>query len=138
MEPKSLTVADSYGVLASRMAELKAYIEKKGFELKPFQDEYNELRQSIIPKKMEAEGITTVNVAGVGRVTCTTQMSISTTDPEGLQKWLQENGFEALIKPTVNASSLKSLIKECLEEGTEYPADYVEVSSFTQASLTKK
>lgn len=138
MEIKNLDATANYSVLATRMAELKAYIESKSNELKPFQDELNQLRQVTIPKKMEEEGITTVNVAGVGRLTCTTQMSVTTIDPVGLQKWLEDNEYEALIKPTVNSSSLKSLIKECLEEGRDYPADFVNISSFTQASITKK
>lgn len=132
-----LDTTSTYGELAERFKSLKDTIEHMTNAIKPFSDELNELRQKTIPQKMEDEGISTVNVKGLGRITCSTQMSCSTIDPNGLKQWLVDNGYEGLIQPVVNSSTLKSFVKERIEAGEEYPSDFINISSFTQASLTK-
>lgn len=132
-----LDTTASYGELAERFKFLKDTIDQMSNAIKPFQEELTVLRQKTIPEKMDAEGISTVNVKGLGRVTCSSQMSCSTIDPDGLKNWLVENGYEGLIQPTVNSSTLKSFVKERIEAGEDYPSNCVNISFFTQASLTK-
>jgi hypothetical protein len=134
---KKLDTSATYGELAERFKHLKDTIDQMTAAIKPFQDELTELRQKTIPAKMEEEGISTVNVKGLGRITCSSQMSCSTIDPNGLKQWLVDNGYEALIQPVVNASTLKSFVKERIEAGEDYPSDCINISFFTQASLTK-
>ncbi|QGH73654.1 MAG: hypothetical protein [Podoviridae sp. ctpVR23] len=132
-----LDTTASYGELAERFKFLKDKIEEMTLAIKPYQDELTELRQKTIPAKMEEEGVSTVNVKGFGRITCTSQMSCSTIDPNGLKQWLVDNGYEGLIQPVVNSSTLKSFVKERIEAGEDYPSDCINISFFTQASLTK-
>ncbi len=53
-------------------------------------------------------------------------------------KWLVDNGYESLIKPVVNASSLSATAKELIENGRELPEEFFKVHSQPDISVTKK
>lgn len=95
------------------------------------------LRLEMIPAKMEEDGIERIAYEGIGRVALTGDMYVSTTDKPGLYNWLEENGFSDLIQPTVNASTLKAFIKGRIKAGKDVPVDFVKVTPFTRASITK-
>lgn len=109
-------------------------------ELAEINKEYDVLRMSIIPKKMEDEGVHNTTLAGVGRVQLTDDLfaSIKAGMKDEAYQWLSDNGHGDLISPTVNASSLKAMIKQAIVKGEDIPEDYFNISPVVRASITRK
>jgi hypothetical protein len=129
----------SYLELATAVQQCKAIIAEQEAATKKVKDELDRLQMNVIPAKMEDEGVSTVNVKGIGRITVTTQMrtNVPSDNVPALKKWMRENGYEGLISEVINSSTLKSWIKERIQESEEYPADLINIYVFDQASLTK-
>jgi hypothetical protein len=129
----------TYLELATKVKDLKATIAEQESATKKVKEELDRLQLNIIPAKMEDEGVSTVNVKGVGRITVTTQMrtNVPSDNVPALKKWMRENGYGGLISEVINSSTLKSWIKERIQESEEYPADLINIYAFDQASLTK-
>ena len=98
---------------------------------------YDHMRVMVVPAKMDAEGLDGMTVAGIGRVSITGDIHASTIDKAGAFLWLEENGHGDIIQETVNASTLKALLRRRLKEGEEIPETLFKVSPFDRASITK-
>lgn len=103
------------------------------------QAEFDTLRKIVIPAKMEEVGFDTVNISGVGRISLRAEIyaSIIKDQKDEAYAWLAANGHGALIKDTVNSSSLKAFCKESMINGVELPDDIFSVTPYTMATLTK-
>lgn len=98
---------------------------------------YDHMRVMVVPAKMDAEGLDGMTVAGIGRVSITGDIHVSTVDKAGAFLWLEENGHGDIIQETVNASTLKALLRRRLKESEEIPEALFKVSPFDRASITK-
>ena len=95
----------------------------------------------VVPEKFLEEGVKTITTLSGHRVTVSNQLSVKILEKEAGYQWLKDNGLEALIKPTVNASSLKAAIKDMMEnENKQPPTDVFSVknAAFTSVTSTKK
>lgn len=147
MEPEALRL--SSGVLADAtdpldavstvhvMAALKTLYERTDEVKKAVGKAYDHVRVLVLPTKMDAEGIDGMTVAGIGRVSITGDIHTSMVDREAAFLWLEENGHGDVIQETVNASTLKALLRKRLREGQEIPETLFKVSPFDRASITK-
>ena len=131
----------------SSYQELALYLENKAAELKSYEKvvksikaDIEDVKVNILPQKMEAEGMQTVTVKGVGRLSNNPQFraSVKAEHKQEMQQWLRDRGFEAMIQETLNSSTLKAWVKEQLEQGAEVPTDYLNLHSFDMVTLTKK
>lgn len=129
----------SYQELAARMKELKDGIATNDEASRTLKNELERITLNLLPEKMDAEGVSTVNVKGYGRITITQQMraNVPADRAPELRQWLRDNGYEGLIAETVNSSTLKSWVKERIAECEDYPADLINLYTFEQATLTK-
>ena len=120
-----------------RMRDLAG--EKAGLEdqLKLINAEYDVIRMETLPEKMDNEGVENLKVAGIGRVSLTADMFVATVDKQGLFQWFREQHLGDMIQDTVNASTLKAFVKRRMKEGKDVPTDYLRVTPFTRASITK-
>lgn len=137
---RELTSESGAADLGVYMRDLKDQIDDLAAVKTAFQEEYDRIRNQVIPDKMEAEGMTTITLAGVGRITVSNKMG-ATILPDyklDMHQWLRDNGFAALVTATVNASTLTAFVKEQMEAGNEIPFDYLNITTYRQASLTKK
>lgn len=103
------------------------------------QKEFDLCRKIVIPDKMEDLGFDSVNIAGLGRLSLRSEMYASILadkKPQGYA-WLEENGHGDLIKETVNASSLKALLKEQIALGELIPDDIFTCNPYLMATITK-
>lgn len=123
--------------LSAEMQKIRVGKDALEAELKIINAHYDVLRLESIPNKMDEEGVERVSYEGIGRVGLTADMYVSVADKPGLYEWLEDNGFGDLIQPVVNASTLKAFIKGRMKDGKEVPAEYVNVTPFTRASITK-
>lgn len=119
------------------MARLKALNEAADEAKKAIGKAYNHVRMSCLPEKMGEEGLDGLRVEGVGRVSITADIHARTLDKEGAFIWLEENGHGDIVQETVNAGTLKALLRRRLREGEEIPETLFKVSPFERASITK-
>lgn len=96
-------------------------------------------KEVSMPNRMDAEAVKTFNTENF-RVTRTARVfaSITSEQIEQAYDWLRENGYGALIKETVNSSSLSAAAKEMMQEGEELPEELFKVHMKDGISITKK
>lgn len=120
----------------SRLKSEKDALEEK---LSEINKRIEILARQEIPNTMDKAGIHNVNFEGIGRISLRADVfaSISVDNREAAYEWLAATGRESLIKPTVNASSLRAAVKAWLQDGEEIPEDLFKVTPYTQATLTR-
>lgn len=114
---------------------------------------YDMLRVGLLPVVMEEAGTESVKVTGVGTIFLQDDIRLKYIMPEGLDEeaadiaaamktdaicdWLETIGAGDVIKSTVNASTLKAMIKKRIKEGVKdaYPKDLMEVTPFTRSQI---
>ena len=129
----------SYPQIAAQLVVLTSQIGEAEAHLRSLKRAKEVITDEILPKKLNQEGVSTVHVKDFGRLSIRTETRVSTKAGQApiLQQWLTANGYEELIKPTVNSSTLKSFIKECIQEGRDYPDELINMHSFERVTLTK-
>lgn len=120
-----------------KMRDLQAEKEKLDGLLKIINAHYDVIRMETIPEKMDEDGVENMRVEGIGRVSLTADMFVATTNKQGLFQWFREQHLGDMIQDTVNASTLKAFVKRRMKEGKDVPSDYLRVTPFTRASITK-
>lgn len=121
------------------MANIQAQLKEAESVKTELQKHFDEIRQFHVPNALEDAGIRTATFEGIGRVQVTADMRVSQVPErrEELYDWLRRSGAGDLIKPNVNASSLKSFIKELISEGVEVPEGMLNINPFERASITR-
>jgi hypothetical protein len=96
-------------------------------------------KEVSMPARMDAEKAKTFNTEKY-RVTRTARVfaSILSDQISAAYDWLRRNQYDALIKETVNSSSLSAAAKELMEAGRELPEDMFRVHMKDGISITKK
>lgn len=130
------TVAEAAHV----MAQLKEQLEEAKAYASSIQKDYDTLRKVILPKKMEEAGLDSMVVTDVGRINVRPELytSVIKGRNEEAHHWLQTNGYDAAVKETVNSSSLKAILKECMGSGVIVPDSIFKITAYEMATITKK
>lgn len=132
-EIEHLELVDLVKLMASIRRELDDTREKAA----ELQRKWDFLRIESIPPKMEEEGLESARISGVGTLSLAADAWIGTKDQSALFQWLEANGHGDLITETVNASTLKAFMKECLRNGEEIPdEEVVKFTPYTYAKIT--
>lgn len=136
----NLTTDSTYLELALFLNDTKDQIRGLESQLKALKADMEDVQINVLPTKMQADGMSNVTIAGVGRLSNNPQFRVSVKAEHkfDMQDWLKSNGFEAMIQETLNSSTLKAWTKEQLEQGNEIPTDYLNLHSFDMITLTKK
>lgn len=103
------------------------------------QKQFDLMRHVVMIEKMEEKGVENITIVDVGRISIRAEARASLVDgskPEAIA-WLIENGFESIPQTTVNASTLKALLKEQLQKGLEFPDELFNFTPYSMAVLTK-
>jgi hypothetical protein len=132
---KNLSLLDKVSLMKQYAAEK----EKAEEALKVINAWYDVLRFEAIPTQMEDDGIENVRFEGIGRVSITGDLLVSTKGgaKDALVQWLGDHGLGDLVQEQVNASTLKAFVKRRIKEGKPYPEEYLNVTPITRASITK-
>lgn len=97
-------------------------------------------REVTLPERLDEEELKTFTAANGDRMSRTAR--IFANIKPGMQdkafEWLRANDYEALIKETVNASSLSAAAKEIAESGFELPEDIFGTHTKDGVSITRK
>jgi hypothetical protein len=125
--------------LVHAMATMQNRKEALEDQLKIINKEFDFLRITKIPTKMEEDGVDRINVTGIGRVSLTADMHVSVKADQKSEffTWLRDNGRGDLLQENINPSTLKAAVKKMFREGEEVPDQLLNVSPFTRASITR-
>ena len=134
-EFKLLSIPD----LVKRMAETKEALDAAKEVESEHQAVFDILRLMVLPEKMDEEDVSTMTVAGVGRVSI--QSDIYFSIPAALREeafdWLRDHGHGDIIQETVNSSTGKAWAKEAIKKGEVLPEDLFKVTPFSRVQLTR-
>lgn len=84
----------------------------------------NRLKTEVIPKQLIDLEVDSIKMAGYNFILgTTTYASIPEDKREVGYKWLRDNGYGELIKETVHAKSLASIVKAIFEETAQDPPE---------------
>ena len=87
---------------------------------------------------MEHEGVKTITLIGIGRVTVSHRFSCSMLDKERGMKWLKDEGHGSIVQETVNSSTLAAFAKDItVNQGGSLPEDLFKVGTAPYTSITK-
>lgn len=129
----------SYKKLALKFRELREQLEANKAESKRLNDMFDALTLKVIPDRMMEDDMRTMTITGVGRLELRPNVWTSTKDSMALQDWLKEHNLDEIIVPSVNGSTLKSVIKELKERGEEIPPEeIVEITPYIRATVVGK
>jgi len=125
--------------LAQAQVDVKAAIDRLAADKTVLQKEFDHLRLHRIPEQMENEGIESVKLEGIGRLSTQGNLyaGIMKDKKEEAYAWLEYHGHGDLIKGTLNASSLKAFLKECMRNGEAFPDDLFKATPYMMATITK-
>ena len=125
--------------LIGAMSTLQNRKEALEEQLKILNREYDFLRITKVPSRMEDDNIDRISIPGIGRVSLTADMhvSVKASMREKFYDWLRDNGRGDLIQDVVNPSTLKAAVKRMLQSGEEIPDEMLNVNPFTRASITR-
>lgn len=127
------------GATANLIATTKLAIEKAETEFKGTKETLSYCLEVAIPERFKREEIKTFNTDDF-RVTISTRVMASIVDEEreNAYQWLRDNGYDSIIKETVNASTMSATAKEIMENGRELPDDMFRTFTKDGTSITKK
>ena len=104
----------------------------------PLEKGYDYLRFTIVPKLMETDDVTSLTVAGVGRVNLMDDVQVRVASKERLQEWLVEHDLEDMIQQTVHAQTLTAFVRRRVKEAGELPPETViTYKPITRAQITR-
>jgi len=127
--------------ITRRMKEVSDRIDQYDEVKKKLQKEYDALRKMWLPMAMDSEGLSNMNIDGVGRVALRSDIyvSIPAAARDVAYDWLRGTGHGGIIKQTVHAGTLRSTVKEMLRKGEALPdPEVLKVTPFDIAVLTKQ
>lgn len=126
--------------LIRMMDQIRDEKESLEAQLKEVNGRYDELRLRVIPQRFEQEGIESLTVEGVGRcnLTADAYVSIPAERKPDAYQFFSDIGKEDIITKTINASTLKAVVKEMVRQGVEFPEDVIKFSPYTRASITRR
>jgi hypothetical protein len=140
-QPNEFAHYDALGLtdLVHAMSTLQNRKEALEAQLKLINKEYDFLRITKVPAKMEEDGVDRISVTGIGRVSLTADMhvSIKADQKDRFYEWLRDNGRGDLLQENVNPSTLKAAVKGMFKSGEEVPEQMLNVSPFTRAAITR-
>ena len=126
--------------LAHQMKHVQEIKETAEKELKEINAEYDVLRLEVIPAKCEEQGIEGIKIEGLGRLNLTADLYVSIK--AGMKKplfdWFSKAKLRDMVQPTVNSSTLKAFVKGRIKAGKPLPEEFLNVTPFTRASITKE
>ena len=109
-------------VLAERISDLQKHV--------------NSLSYETIPTLFTNQGVKTITLPEVGRVSINVRWNASMIDKEKGMDWLRASGNEGLIQETVNAQTLSAFAKGETLAGKPLPSDLFKVGTTQFVSIT--
>lgn len=128
----------SISTLGAAAEKLDKEVKRLDAELSTAKEELNHLLTFRIPRKLEEEGLTAVDMPSGRRLKLDEKFfcNVLVGDKPELNEWLRDNGYGDLIKEEVNPNTLKAWAKGRVEAMEEVPP-MCKISTSTVAKFTK-
>lgn len=133
-----MSIDEKLATIASRWSDLRAEKEELEAKLKDVNLEIMQIAERDIPQMLDDAGLDSVKVKGIGTVYLQGQIQVavlSDNQPKLIEYMISE-GHSDLVKETVHPGTLKSWVKERLDENLEVP-DFIQVRKYMAARLRK-
>jgi len=129
----------SLAELGKYFGDIKALADKAKGVSTALAKEYDFLRFTAVPDKMQEAGLEQAKIENVGRLQLDDDIraSIVGDSKEDAFQWLDDTGHGDLVQPGVHAGSLKALLRTMMKEGEEIPEELFNISAFTRAKLVR-
>jgi len=103
------------------------------------QKKFDFLTITIVPERMDEEGIDSIKLTDIGRLQTQADLrcSVPAKNKEALNEWLVENGHESMITTTINSSTLKAFVREQIREGKPWPQEILKVEPYSRSTIVK-
>lgn len=99
---------------------------------------YDRLRFAVTPKLLDDSGMSSARVDGVGTIIVEDDIRLKVLDREAEFNWLMDIGSGDIIQETVNAGTLKALVRRKIKAGEVVPTDVFEVVPFSRTKITSR
>ena len=123
--------------LALEMRQLQTLKDEQTEALSATNKRLDEIRLKLIPDAMADADIRSITFEDLGRVQLAMDLYASIKDKEAGYAWLAEHGYDGLIVPYGQPSTMKSAFKKALQQGQEFPEELFTVTPFMRASIVK-
>lgn len=131
--------------MAVCLKKLKDELDLMGSIKTEVQKRYDFLSISVLPDRMDEEGVVTMRVADVGRLQASSDIrcNVPSANKALLEEWLTKNGHGAMIASAVNSSTFKAFVKEQMKtesdepESITYPKHLIKVEPYSRAVIVK-
>lgn len=124
------SIVKHFAALRTEYRALKDKIEK-------LEAEVNDLSYNIVPTMFANQGVKTLKLDDVGRVTVNQRWVASMPDKQVGMDWLRTTGNDGLVIETVNAQTLAAFAKTQALAGAPLPDDVFTVGVAPYISITK-
>lgn len=131
---------DANATIHKMAREMRTLMDQKDGlmeELSGVNKRLDEIRLRLIPEAMAEADIRSITFEGLGRVQLAMDLYASIKDKEAGYAWLAEHGYDGLIQPYVQPSTLKASLKAAIKEGQCFPEELFTITPFTRASIVK-
>lgn len=131
--------------MAVELKKLKDELDLMGSIKTEVQKAYDFLSISVLPDRMDEEGVVTMRVADVGRLQASSDIrcNVPAANKQAVEEWLIQHGHQAMIASAVNASTFKAFVKEQMKTESEtpesitYPKHLIKVEPYSRAVIVK-
>lgn len=131
---------DANATIHKLAREMRTLMDQKDSlmeELSGVNKRLDEIRLRLIPEAMAEADIRSITFEELGRVQLAMDLYASIKDKEAGYAWLAEHGYDGLIQPYVQPSTLKASLKAAIKEGQCFPEELFTITPFTRASIVK-
>lgn len=118
-------------------AELRDTVKALAAKMSALQSLVDTLSQDMLPTLFNNQGVKTIKVDDVGRVSINDRWTASMLNKSEALGWLRQTGNEGLIIETVNAQTLGAFAKEEAIAKRPLPSDVFKVNTVPYTSITK-
>lgn len=135
---RNLKLAETTVDYARLFIEVREYLDAIDAQWKRLTALKEKLAYEKIPACLEEEGVKSITLDEGYRIHVSPLVRASCRSMEKAIEWMRENGNDALVKETINASTLAAFAKDLMQrEGRELPEDIFNVWIGNNTSLTK-
>ena len=129
---------DANATIHKLAREMRTLMDQKDSlmeELSGVNKRLDEIRLRLIPEAMAEADIRSITFEELGRVQLAMDLYASIKDKEAGYAWLAEHGYDGLIQPYVQPSTLKAALKAAVKEGQCFPEELFTITPFMRASI---
>ena len=122
----------------THFAELSDAVDNLRAMTSALKKHVDSLSYEILPTMFQNQGVKTISLPDIGRVTVNVRWTAKTLDMQKAMEWARETGNSGLVIETINSGTLRSFASEETLAGRPLPDDIFQVGTAQHMSITKE